>query len=125
METLQYNKQNVYTGSLNRATVQDLKIAEVEPAKIREAYFFEIDEDRMIVKTSFDKDKVLKDVRGLQVLVDFKSSGTARISIAGLDRICSFLADTRSLGSDLSVLNGREVTSYNKGIELIGIGVNV
>ena len=124
METLQYNGQNVYTNSLNRATVQDLERAKVEPAKVREAYFFEVDGDRTVVKTGFDKAKVLKENSGLHVLVGLKSYDTAGVSIAGLDRICAFLADTQSLGSDLSVLNGREVTSYSRGMELVGIGVN-
>ena len=124
METLQYNGQNVYTNSLNRATVQDLMEAKTKSVKIREVYFFEVDGDKTVVRTDFDKARVLKENRGLQVLVDFKGLGTAGVSIGGLNRICSFLSDTQSLGSDLNVLKGREVTSYNRGRELIGIGVN-
>src|SRR3989344_4495718 len=113
METLQYNGQNVYTNSLNRATVQDLMEAKTKSVKIREVYFFEVDGDKTVVRTDFDKARVLKENRGLQVLVDFKGLGTAGVSIGGLNRICSFLSDTQSLGSDLNVLKGREVTSYN------------
>ena len=124
METLQYNRQNVYTNSLNRVTIQDLERAKIELARIKEAYFFEIDGDRNVIKTGFDKAKVFEENRGLQVLVDLEGFGTAGVSIAGLDKICSFLADTQSLGSDLSVLKDRKVTSYNRGMELIGIGVD-
>ena len=123
MKTLRYDGQNVYTNSTNRVTVPDLKRAKVEPAKIREVSFYDIDTPNM-VKTDFNKNRILKEKSGLYVLVNFESYGTAGVLIAGLDRICSFLADIQSLGSDLSVLEGRGVTSYNKEKKLIGIGVN-
>ena len=123
METIQYNGQNVYTDCNNRVTLQDLELAEREPATIRNAYFFEL-ECGVPVKTNFNKERVTKMNRGLEVSIDLEKCGVAEIEIIGLDRICSFLADTQSLGSDLSVLKGQEVTSYNSGMKLIGIGVD-
>jgi hypothetical protein len=122
MKALQYKNQTVYTQSTDTTTVDDLDEARTGIGTILDAYFFQIDGDRMVQKIGFDKKKIEREQSGLMVEVKHKSCGQASVSIAGLDRIVSLLCETGALG-DLPALKGRKVTIYERGIKLIGIGL--
>ena len=123
MNTIRYNGQNVYTTSNMETSFDDLDKARKKPANIIDAYFMKVDGDRNVVRQDFDKKAVLKNNQGLHVLVNCESEGQAAVTISGLNRITGFLIDNSVLGKDLSVLKGREVTSYNSGMVLLGIGI--
>lgn len=112
--------QIVYIQSCGR----DGHIKRTKPTTVPiiDAYFFTLSPERDIVKEDFDKNKVSKADMGL--MIDVKAPfGEAGLSISGLDEIVSFLVNTGTLGKDLSVLQGREVTAYLLGKSLYGIGI--
>ena len=125
METLQYQGQNVYTNSINRVTEENLQKARQSEGRILDAYFFQIGPDRIVERVEFDREKIEASRVGLMVDVKSQDGSQASVAIAGLDRITQFLYDTASLGKDLSTLKRREVTEYNAGIELLGIGISL
>ncbi len=123
MENLQYDGENVYTQSTNRVTPTELAGARTGVGSILDAYFFQIGPDRIVERVEFDRSRVEAQQVGLMVDVKSQFGGQASVAVAGLDRITQFLYDTASLGKDLSTLKGREVTEYNAGLQLLGIGV--
>ena len=124
METIEYNGQRVYTQA--NITVQDRNLmdAKVGTGVVLDAYFFEITGDRLVEKIGFDRQKVKDENSGLMIDVKSQFGGQASVSIAGLERVTSFLYDTGSLG-DLSVLKGKKFTEYARGLCLLGIGVDI
>ena len=122
MEMLQYQGQNVYTSSLNLATLQDLEKAKTGLGRVCDAYFFQLSSDRVVERVNFNKARVDAQKVGLMVEVKSQFGGQASVAIAGLDRIIQFLYDTASVGN-LSVLKDRTVTEYTKGMQLLGIGI--
>ncbi|MDP3917089.1 MAG: hypothetical protein Q8Q42_02260 [Nanoarchaeota archaeon] len=123
MENLQYNGENVYTHSTNRVTPTELARARTGVGSILDAYFFQIGPDRSVERVEFDRSRIEAQQVGLMVDVKSQFGGQASVAVAGLDRITQFLYDTASAEKDLSALKGREVTEYNAGMKLLGIGI--
>lgn len=120
MKVLKYQGRNVYTQSNTEVRTSDLASAEVKPGQIIEGYFFEVDEDRKVHKTGFDRRKVDNNSSGLMVDINIRSGGQAGVSIAGLQEIVEFMGDFDCMGKDLSTLKGRKVDTYNRGMHLLG-----
>lgn len=130
MEVVEYKGQNVYTSSLNRAGRSNLEAegTKVETGIIEDAYFFTLSPDRHVERVDrrgFSRRKIESGQQDLMVDVKYDGWGTASVPIAGLERIASFMCDMNVLGRDLSELKGRKVTTYNRGIELLGIGIDI
>lgn len=124
MKVIDYNGQNVYTHSTIETDIKDLERAEVEEGKILDAYFFVVDNDRMVRKVGLDSIDPQSKESGLFVEVKFSGYGQAGIAISGLERIMQFLRDTRtSSEGELTKLKNKKVSTYNRGIQLLGIGV--
>ncbi|MBR9691684.1 hypothetical protein GOV06_02765 [Candidatus Woesearchaeota archaeon] len=123
MKTFEFNNQRVYTPSNRDITEADLANAKSQEATIADAYFFQIGPGRVVERIKCDRQKIDSEQSGLYV--EISESGThASLPIAGLERIASFLCDTGTLGEDLSVLKGREVTAYGDSIQIYGIGID-
>lgn len=123
METLKYDDKIVYTQSNTETVEADLKAAKKGLGVITDAYFFEVDSDRIMRKIDFDKKKIEMNNSGLNVEVRRKGAGTASVSISGLERITNFLIDNGVLGKDLVHLRCKDVITYERGIHLLGIGM--
>ncbi|TAL51486.1 MAG: hypothetical protein EPN86_06570 [Nanoarchaeota archaeon] len=120
MNTVYEGDKIVYIQSYG--TDRHIKRTKATTAPVTDAYFFTLSPERDIVKEDFDKSKVSKADMGLMIEVSVPF-GEAGLSIAGQEDIVSFLVNTGTLGKDLSVLQGREVTAYVLGKSLYGIGI--
>src|SRR3989344_8467431 len=105
MEVIKYQGRNVYTSSNSETTQRDLASSEARTVVVEDAYFFELDGERMPRKIDFDRDKIDKLNSGLNVEVK-EGSEIGAVSIVGLERIVSFMCDLGCIGKDLSTLKG-------------------
>ena len=124
METLRFEGKNVYLQLQLRDdfSVDDLRKAHQKKACIRKAYFFELNGDREVRKVLYDRQKV-KDWNSALMLEVESWDGTACMTLAGLEKVISFLSEASIPVSDVPYLTRRDVQSYYLGLCLIGISI--
>ena len=120
MKVLKYQGRKVYTQGNTEVKTSDLTSADNRSGQLTDAYFFEVDGDRMTHKIDFDRKKVEDISSGLMVEINVKSRGTAGVSIVGLQRIVDFMSDFDCMDKNLSTLKGKRVYTYNRGMHLLG-----
>ena len=114
METIVYEERRVYTQSHRKINLEDLKRARTTEGKVERAYFFKIARDGIrVCEIGFNRRKIEAERSGLMVQVKTEE-GVAFVSIAGLQRIVEFVADSQTSDFDecLDRLKGKKVNSY-------------